>query len=190
LFLISPGDLIYFAGMKGLRSMILVFLVILSVYFVAGEIAEARDRVKAQNSMQEKISIGIVEDVIFLPWGVKLSARIDTGAATTSLDARDLVVKDNIAEFSVTDGKDGVRIRLPVVNWRYVRSAGARQRRPVVEMEICIGPKRILAMVNLNDRSRMRFPVIIGRNVLKHGFAVDCQCTYILKPDCPEAPTK
>ena len=27
---------------------------------------------------EEKIAIGLVEDVILLPWGVKLPARIDT----------------------------------------------------------------------------------------------------------------
>lgn len=34
---------------------------------------------------EEKIAIGLLEDMILLPWGVKLPARIDTGAATSSL---------------------------------------------------------------------------------------------------------
>jgi len=48
-------------------------------------------------------------------------------------------------------------------------------------MEICVGPKRFPIRINLNDRSKMKYPVIIGRNVLKEGFAVDCDCTHILK---------
>ena len=49
----------------------------------------------------EKITIGDVEDVVLMPWGVRLPARIDTGAATSSLDARDLKVKDSVAVFKL-----------------------------------------------------------------------------------------
>jgi len=45
--------------------------------------------------------------------GVKLPARIDTGAATTSLDAKDLVVTDDIAEFRMPRGHGDIKIRLP-----------------------------------------------------------------------------
>lgn len=55
---------------------------------------------------KEKIAIGLVEDVILLPWGVKLPARIDTGAATSSLDARDLKVQDGMAEFKLPEKRD------------------------------------------------------------------------------------
>ena len=42
---------------------------------------------------QERITIGLVEEIILLPWGVKIPARIDTGAAVSSLDVRGLTVK-------------------------------------------------------------------------------------------------
>jgi hypothetical protein len=170
------------------RSSGLVFLIAALICFFMGGTGHTQDN--TPHKVQEKISIGIVEDVIFLPWGVKLPARIDTGAATTSLHAQDLVVKDNMAEFRMPGASDGLKIRLPVVDWRHVRSAGARQRRPIVEMEICVGPKKLPIRVNLNDRSKMKYPVIVGRNVLKEGFAVDCQCTHILKPTCPEDQAK
>jgi hypothetical protein len=121
---------------------------------------------------------------------VKIPARVDTGAATTSLDARELVVKDDIAEFKLSEKYGGTRISLPVVRWREVRSASGRQRRPVVEMRICVGPKVVRAKVNLIDRSRMSYPLIIGRNVLRRGYVVDCLCTNILKPSCSEVETK
>ena len=47
----------------------------------------------------DRVTIGLVEEVILLPWGVKMPARIDTGAATSSLDVRDLTVKKKVAEF-------------------------------------------------------------------------------------------
>jgi hypothetical protein len=174
--------------MKNFRSLALAILVMAVICFHMADTGYGQN--KTPDKVQEKISIGMVEDVIFLPWGVKLPARIDTGAATTSLDARDLVVTDDIAEFRMPRGHGDVKIRLPIVDWRHIRSSGGRQRRPVVEMEICMGPKKLLVRVNLNDRSRMRYPVIVGRNVLKEGFAVDCECTHILKPSCPEAQIK
>lgn len=156
-------------------------IVVLYGLFVGG-IADAQEK--------EKISIGILEDVVLLPWGVKVPARIDTGAAVTSLDARDLVVKDDIAEFRLPEKYGGTKISLPIVRWRDVRSAGGQQRRPVVEMRICVGPKVIRTKVNLIDRSRMSYPMIIGRNVLKRGYVVDCLCSNILKPSCPGVETK
>src|SRR3989304_4662853 len=87
---------------------------------------------------QERLTIGLVEDVILLPWGVKLPARIDTGAASSSLDARELKVEDNVADFKLPDSYGGLRLRLPVVGWKTIRTSESRERRPVVEMEICL----------------------------------------------------
>jgi len=57
---------------------------------------------------KEKITIGAMEEVILLPWGVKLPARIDTGASTTSLDARELKIENDIAVFRLLDTHSGL----------------------------------------------------------------------------------
>ena len=49
----------------------------------------------------EKIIIGGIEEVVLLPWGVKLPARVDTGAAKSSLDAREIKVRDDRVEFKL-----------------------------------------------------------------------------------------
>ncbi len=139
---------------------------------------------------EEKITIGLVEDVILLPWGVNLPARIDTGAATSSLDARELTIQDNMADFKLPDKYGGVQMRLPIIDWRFVRSAEGRERRPIVEMDLCIGPKKLRIRVNLNDRSMVKYPLIIGRNALKEYFVVDCIKSNCLPPSCPEVPTQ
>jgi hypothetical protein len=139
---------------------------------------------------EEKMKIGLVEDVILLPWGVKLPARIDTGAATSSLDARDLKVEDDIAHFKLPKKYGGLELRLPVIDWRYVRSAEARERRPVVEITVCMGPKVLPIKVNLNDRSMVKYPLIIGRSALKENFVVDCMKMHCLRPSCPEVPSR
>jgi len=163
------------------RWMGLMFLLTFAMFFLV---------VPGTVNAKEKIRIGLSEDVILLPWGVRLPARIDTGAATSSLDARDLKIEDNMAEFRLPEKYGGLQLRLPIIDWRHVRSAEARERRPVVEMEFCIGPKRIRVKVNLNDRSMVKYPLIIGRSALKENFVVDCMKSNCLPPSCPEVLSK
>jgi hypothetical protein len=143
-----------------------------------------------KGSAAEKMTIGEVEDVILIPWGVRLPARIDTGAATSSLDARELSVKNNLAEFRLSKKYGGLQLRLPVIGWQKIRSAEFKERRPIVEITFCLGPKLIRTHVSLNDRSTASYPIIIGRNVLKNKFVVDCVHSNCLPPSCPEVPSQ
>ncbi len=153
--------------------LVLVILLLLSGRGIAGE----------------KITIGEVEEVVLMPWGLRLPARIDTGAATSSLDARELNVENNIAEFRLPKKYGNIQLHLPVVEWQSIRSADFAERRPVVEITFCMGSKLIRAQVTLNDRSRVRYPLIIGRNILKDNFVVDCTRSNCSPPKCPEVPS-
>ena len=139
---------------------------------------------------KDRVTIGLVEEVVLLPWGIKIPARIDTGATTSSLDARELTIKENMAEFKLPEKYGGLQLRLPIVDWRTIRSAGARGKRPIVEIELCVGPKHIRARVNLTDRSQVKYPLILGRNVLRKNFVVDCMKHYCAPPTCPEVKPK
>lgn len=139
---------------------------------------------------KEKIKIGTVENVVLLPWGVAMPARIDTGAATSSLDARNLTLQGEAVEFNLPQEYGGRRIRLPILKWKTVKSAGSKGRRPVVVVELCIGPKRIRTEVNLNDRSNVKYPLIVGRNTLMRDFAVECDTSYCTQPTCTEVAPK
>jgi hypothetical protein len=133
-----------------------------------------------------RITIGAVEDVILLPWGVRLPARIDTGAAKSSLDARDLRVQDDLVEFKLPQKYGGLLLRLPIIEWKHVRSPDARQKRPVVELEFCMGSKRIRTKVNLTNRSLVKYPLILGRNFLKGDYVVDVKRRKTAPPSCPQ----
>ena len=139
---------------------------------------------------QEKVTVGMVEDVVLMPWKIRLPARIDTGAAVSSLDARGLKVIDQEVEFGLPSKYGGKKFRLPIADWHTVRSAEAKERRPVIEIELCVGPKLIRARVNLNDRTRMKYPFLIGRNILMENFVVDCDRTYCAPPKCLEEASK
>jgi hypothetical protein len=73
-----------------------------------------------------------------------------------------------------------------VVDWKGVRGAGFQERRPIVSLTICLGPRLIRARVTLNDRRLVTYPFLVGRNILKENFIVDCDRIRCLpRPDCP-----
>ena len=130
--------------------------------------------------------IGAVEEVVLSPWGVKFPARIDTGSELTSLDVRDLTIKNKVSQFRLPEKYGNILLSLPVIRYIKVRSADSRGRRPVVEMEFCVGSRRIRTQANLYNRSQVEYPLILGRNVLNQGFIVDCAEERMLALKCLE----
>lgn len=135
----------------------------------------------------EKLTIGAVESVTLHPWKITLPARIDTGATTSSLDAREITVRDKRVVFTLADKYGGLELQMPLVEWRKIRTSEGAERRPVVEVELCLGSKQFRTQVTLNDRSRVKYPFIVGRRALQGRFLVDVSRSNILPPSCPEA---
>lgn len=135
----------------------------------------------------EKTTIGEVEDLILLPWGVTIGARIDTGAATSSLDVCEVNVKGKLVEFTLPDRCGGAKYTLPLRGWKQVKSASGLSRRPVVKIEICIAGQKIPTEVTLTDRSFLEYPFLLGRNTLREGkFIVDVDLAKTIPPACPD----
>lgn len=132
-----------------------------------------------------KITLGEVEDVILVPSGIRFPARIDTGADISSLDARDVVVRNNHAEFKLGSKYGGSRLQLPFVEWRYVRTSMGTEKRPVVEVSICLGSRLFRTLATLRDRSEMSHPFLVGSSALKGGFLVDTSRSRATQPNCP-----
>jgi len=131
-------------------------------------------------------TLGAVEQVLILPWKVTLSARIDTGASSSSLHARDIQVKDDTVEFKLAGPGGSRQVTLPLHGWRRIRTSEGDGRRPAVRMQLCIGGQLISATVNLIDRSGMNYPLLIGRDVLSNRFVVDVSQHNMTSLDCPK----
>ncbi len=139
----------------------------------------------------EKVTAGWVEWVCFQPETIQLKGKIDTGARTSSLHAYDM------AEFE-RDGKKWVRFHVehqktgelleverPVVRFlKVIQHEDEPQKRPVVEMEVRIGPFHEKAEFTLIDRSNFVYQVLVGRNFLKGLVLVDCEETFLLGKPC------
>ena len=141
----------------------------------------------------ERVIIGRVENVVMQDAGMKLKARIDTGAGVSSIHAQNLRVaraSDGIerVKFDLKDenGKT-TAVERKILEWAEIKSEGgkARVRRPVVTLDICLGGKRLEGRFNLTDRSRFLYPVLVGRNILKTGdFLIDPKRKFVEPPGC------
>lgn len=111
-----------------------------------------------------------------------ITAKVDTGAKTSSLHAPDLTVVDGrvgpVVRFAFHPDPDHtavpVPVQAPVVEFRTVRSSnGVAEIRPVIRTEVEIGADRFEIDVTLTCRKRMGFRMLIGRRVLEDRYWVD-----------------
>lgn len=115
---------------------------------------------------------------IGIPW---IKAKLDTGARTSSLHAYKIKVferdGDEWVRFRVRpwqeSAEDETLVELPVHDRRRVRSSsGHVEERVVVRVPLVLIGREVLAEVTLTNRDAMGFRMLIGREVLRHGFAV------------------
>ena len=165
-----------------------VFFIVVTAYQVGSLGAQVNDDAQPPApSDSAMITVGAVEEVILSPWGLSFPARIDTGADLSSLDARDLVVRNNVAEFKLGRRWGSRRLQLPVIEWRHIQTSLGTEKRPVVEISICLGSKLFRTLVTLKDRSEMLYPFLVGRTALSGKFLVDSSRAKSARPACPGA---
>lgn len=140
---------------------------------------------------------GWVERASIEPWGAVIKAKLDTGALTSSMHAREI-------EKFERDGEDWVRFEVDVKDERTgdvvsrtfergvhrsvnIRGAGGRDERYVVKMKICVGDRLLEEQFSLRDRSKMIYPVLLGRRTLASLGPVDALETFLHDPECAAA---
>ncbi len=159
-----------------------VILVLLAVTVTL--LAKEGDMECTQKSYNGKLVIGEAEWVSLPKYGMKLRARIDTGATTTSIDARDIKLQNrdgkDWVEFDIIDSSNKrVHIEKPVSRIAYIKRHGAKdQERYVVKLRLKIGDIERYIEVSLTDRSKYEFPVLVGRNLLRGEMVVDVSKSY------------
>jgi len=139
---------------------------------------------------------GWVEKATLKPWDVAVKAKLDSGALTSSLDARDIEVftKDGEAwvrfRLRLEDQASGEtfshRLALPLYRDLRVRGAGGRDERPVVLMKVCLGGVVYEEQFGLRDREEMNYPLLLGRRSIGHLGLLDVRKTFLSEPDCDE----
>ncbi|WP_136249265.1 ATP-dependent zinc protease family protein [Halomonas borealis] len=139
-------------------------------------------------------TVGWVESVTLMPWNLPFEAKLDSGALTSSLDARDI-------ETFEREGEPWVRFRLrfddddkgetfamhlerPRERRLTVRGAGGTDDRPVVLLEVCVDGVRYEEEFSLRDRSEMTYPILLGRRTIGHLGRLDAASQHLTEPGC------
>jgi hypothetical protein len=134
--------------------------------------------------------VGWIERVKLGLEGLVLSAKLDTGADTSSLHASDIrwYVRDDgdwVAFDVVNEKGEKVRFERKVLRIARVRRMGGGvQKRPTVLMGVCLGKVYKVTQVTLADRTGFAYEFLVGRRFLAGDFAVDSARTYTVEPEC------
>jgi hypothetical protein len=119
---------------------------------------------KRKNNGQQ--SVGLVETVTITgERTAKTKALFDTGATRTSIDMR-----------VAAEAKLG-----PIIKVMRLKSKTADRgflRRPVVKAKLKIKRREIEVEANIEDRSLMPYPVLIGRDAIYGHFVIDLKKTH------------
>jgi hypothetical protein len=156
------------------------------------------------NNARTPETLGFVEWVVMKDTGLRLKARLDTGAKTSSLHAV------NVEEFERND-QEWVRFQIPLGDhedqpgggevdhedvileferpvYRTVlikRKGADSQRRYVVKMAFCIAGTVHETQFSLTDRSNFSYPVLLGRRFMRDdNILIDSANSFIAPNEC------
>ncbi len=107
-----------------------------------------------------------------------IHAKIDTGAFTCSLHCSRAEIVDGKLEFILLDDEHpeftGMKFTFEKFTKREIKNSfGEAEKRYVIKTTITILNRTYRAEFSLSDRDKLRFPVLLGRKILRHRFLID-----------------
>ncbi|KPC26985.1 Uncharacterized protein ABJ99_3746 [Pseudomonas syringae pv. cilantro] len=147
-----------------------------------------------------KTVYGLNEYARLIDIDVEVPAKLDTGAKTASLSARDIKPFKRNGErwvrfYLAIDSKHIHPIERPLARVSKIKrraddldpdDKNTHSSRPVISLAVCMGEVLRTIEVNLTDRSAFQYPLLIGSEALKRFDAlVDPSLKYAAgKPGC------
>jgi hypothetical protein len=132
---------------------------------------------------RNKHIIGAVDKIDFPEFELfDLDCRIDTGATSSAIHCQNISIreKDGVEEltFELLDRKHPMynkkKYKTKEFNKKVVRSSfGQEEIRYAIKTKVALFGEIFETQFTLADRVRMKFPVLIGRKLLRQGFIVD-----------------
>lgn len=121
---------------------------------------------------------------------INIVAKIDTGAYSTTIHCHDIELKNingkQILCFKLLDPEHSDysdrEIRFDKFQLKnFKNSFGEQEERFVVQTLIKLGKRKVRGTVSLTSRANMRYPVLVGRKLLKDRFIVNVAEEHLLK---------
>ena len=112
----------------------------------------------------------------------KIEAKIDTGAYTSSLHCENINLNYENSkpilyftlEQNVTGTAEQKTLRFEEFSQKIIKNSfGEMEERYVIRTLVHIGKKKIWSEISLSNRDAMKYPVLIGRKLLKGKFLID-----------------
>jgi len=109
---------------------------------------------------------------------VNIHAKVDTGAFTSSLHCHRAQVVDGKLEFILLDEEHpeftGMKFVFDTFEERNVKNSfGEVERRFVITTTLRIFNEEIITEFSLSNRGSLKFPILIGRKILRDRFLID-----------------
>jgi hypothetical protein len=125
-----------------------------------------------------------------MPSRFPIKAKLDTGADNSSIHAQVTAEFERNGKpwiaFDV-ESVDGRKIgfeRQVIRTVRIKRHAGESQRRPVVRLTFCVGDIARDVEVNLVNRAKLKYNLLIGRSFMAGQLLVDSALKFTTEPTC------
>lgn len=179
------------------RSCLQIFLYFISLFLVILPTLTLSQPIVCNG----KQILGKIETVVISDEDVILDAKLDTGSTMASLSAHNIkIIKIDgklWVQFKIYSPDDEKNITLIKPLVRYVRILKRSEEhtdnlieqyaeRPVINLSLCIGNKKIMTEVNLIDRSSFQYPMLLGTDALKKLNAViDVSQKHLVNTSCP-----
>lgn len=140
-----------------------------------------------------KETAGWLETLVFPDNGLEVTAKLDTGAKSSAIDAENVenFLKDGQpwVRFSVRSkkGSDDKRVfEARVTGKKRIRTSFGQETRRTVNLWVCLGGLRRRVLFTLGERDTMIYRVILGRRALEGRLVVDSEMKFLLGNTCPD----
>lgn len=144
----------------------------------------------AEITVADTPTFGYLERAMIYPGPIAIKAKLDTGADNSSIHATNI-------KLGLQDGKQWVSFDVvtktnviqhfekPVIRIARIKQrTGPPQERPVVSLEICLGSIKRSVDVNLENRERFEYRLLVGRSFLAGHALVDSGAEFTTEPAC------
>jgi len=105
---------------------------------------------------EERTILGFYEEIKILDKNLIIQARVDSGATIGSIDI-----------------KIATHLNASVVGTKLVKSSSGTTRRKLIKLKIQMAGREVEGLFSIIDRSHMRYPILIGQDILKQNFIID-----------------
>jgi hypothetical protein len=135
----------------------------------------------------DKVAIGWREWIELPDWGLKLKAKMDTGAKSSSLDVEQLeFLPGNRVRFGIHQLRKSDCIKMvesDLFSTTKVRSSnGHSQTRLVVKTRMRLAGIEKEILITLTNRRKMLHRILLGREALQDHFLIDAGVDHVVTP--------